>query len=895
MKLTKTAFLGMIVAAAVAAANGATWTGADVANDPSWQNAKNWSGDVAPAAGDEAYFPNALGNVEIKVSDGDAAFVSSLARIYGTYNDRGPRIVFDVTTNFVVGCQVGTLPVVKRQTSSMALGNVASNTVYRSLFATVEEGTLILPCSTNVNGYWYMSGLVVSNGATVLLADALTQQATTTLPSLYCAGLLTNANASAMQGLRITGGTEEKPARFTETSALGGWVDFQPACPTVIDSENFTMTGYARLWTPDKVATPASLTIRKIGKLADASSSVGKPSGWGFLFNGGIWRYAGTGETTDRPLKYSVDWYNYNPYHAPTFDAGATGGVTFTGKWFGTRSYRNGTVYADTYDLVLTGSNTVPCVLANEITPVDSGGTNRPLYIVKQGTGTWRFNDHANRRNNSVIAVEEGTLQFETIAAKGSVCSLGTADALQERYFGVYDAARSVDYAYLLGTETTEGTMEHVGAGDAVCPDRPFRLVGDGRLKASGGRLCLADVSAQTAGEKTLTLDGANAVVNRIACVTNGAGTVSLVKDGAGTWRLTGGCDVSGDLAVRAGTLVVAGPDVPYTYFRFTSYETLGAADRLQYCYQTSFDELSFFSADGARRNLSLSWDADAHVTNGYYAVDVDVPALAPGHANYAFSSEWHYYANNAYGMNKLWNGATDTQPFMAWQRITSSDATAPTYTAPERRVSVVMRLAEGTPEITRYDFCSSSMNDRTVTNQFPKVFALEGSVDGVEWHLLHFKAGQTALSGMGRWCSDDTPFNTQYTNTGFSVTGRTAFDAQLASVRSVSVAAGATLRADGTAAPIRGLKVDASGAGTIDGFTFAASAAEHPCTLDVANVPPGSSRVVLPGTYLNCPGLANVAGWNLSVDGTPSAKYAILHENGCLALASKGTCIMFW
>ena len=869
-----------------------TWTGADVANDPSWANGKNWQGEAAPGAGDEAYFPAVLGDCEVVVSDADAALVSSLANVRGDSASRGPKIVFNVTTNLAIGCKIAACTVVKRQNASVELMSGGLRDYYY-MDAIVEEGTLILPRTASVNGYWAMNGLVVSNGASVYLPDAVTMKATLSLQTLLCAGLLTNANASVQQGLRINGTTEEQPARFTETGRLGGLVYVEAASPLVVETDQLTFEGEARVWTANGKTLPASWTVRKIGMRDAVASSIGGASAskaWRFRYNGGIWRYAGEGETTDRQLYYSLDWYDYSPYHVPTLDAGAVGGVTFAGKWHGGRSYNHDTLKADVFEIALTGSNAVPCVLANEIAPVESDGVDRPLYLVKQGTGTWRFNDHAARRNNGVIAVEEGTLQFETIAAKGFVCSLGTADALQERYFGVYDAARSVNYAYLLGTETTEGTMEHVGAGNATCMDRPFRLAGDGRLTASGGTLALGDVSALTAGEKTLTLDGTNAVKNMIYGVTNGAGTVSLVKDGPGTWRLAGECDISGDLAVKAGTLEVAGAgeSTPYSYFRFTSYETLGAESQANYCYQHSFDELSLFSADGARRNLDMVWDAEPHDKEGFYAIDVDILSLQPGHANYAFSAEWYYYASNDYGMDKLWDQTCGGYPFLAWQKAGGINATAARYSVPSRRVSIVMRLPKGTPEITRYDFCAGGMNIGSATNQLPKVFELEGSVDGLRWQRLHFKQDQTALSNKARWCSDDTPFNTQYTNRGFRVTGHPDFGVQLSSVRSVSVAAGATLRADGTAAPIRGLRVSASGAGTIDGFTFAAPTEERPCTLDVVDVPPGA-KVVLPGTYANCQGLANVTEWNLRIGGVPSKRYEICHENGKLALVKRG------
>ena len=58
----------------------------------------------------------------------------------------------------------------------------------------------------------------------------------------------------------------------------------------------------------------------------------------------------------------------------------------------------------------------------------------------------------------------------------------------------------------------------------------------------------------------------------------------------------------------------------------------------------------------------------------------------------------------------------------------------------------------------------------------------------------------------------------------------------EVTDIATVNACASLTIKA----APIRGLRVSASGAGTIDGFTFAAPTEERPCTLDVVDVPPG-------------------------------------------------------
>ena len=152
-------------------------------------------------------------------------------------------------------------------------------------------------------------------------------------------------------------------------------------------------------------------------------------------------------------------------------------------------------------------------------------------------------------------------------------------------------------------------------------------------------------------------------------------------------------------------------------------------------------------------------------------------------------------------------------------------------------------------------------------------------------WTLLHAVTNQPPVSGGWRWVSDDTEFSKQYTSAGFSVSGHSTDPSPLANVRSVSVAAGATLRAIGTVAPIRGLTVDAAGAGTIDGFSFSSDAG---CTLNVRNAG-RFDFLALPGTYTNVTGLANIANWAVAVDGVTKPSLSAVVKNGAIAIVRKG------
>ena len=108
-----------------------------------------------------------------------------------------------------------------------------------------------------------------------------------------------------------------------------------------------------------------------------------------------------------------------------------------------------------------------------------------------------------------------------------------------------------------------------------------------------------------------------------------------------------------------------------------------------------------------------------------------------------------------------------------------------------------------------------------------------------------------------------------------------------LANVESVSVAAGARFVSLGGTAPIMGLKVDAQSAGTIENFAFAEKGEGDDCTLDVANITSAGGE--LPGTYVNCTGLANVARWSLKVGGVENSKMHIVVEGGKIRIVPVG------
>lgn len=605
-----------------------------------------------------------------------------------------------------------------------------------------------------------------------------------------------------------------------------------------------------------------------------------------FYANGGGIHYFG-GE--DAVMAKNVNLYSYA--YPGFFDAGWHGGIRCTGTWNVSADAANNTVQKW---LVLTGSNTVPCTIEGAFSEKSSVtnqyGVPYTIVVQKLGSGAWRFKN--NRSHAGGFVIEEGALQFDSIAEKGVKSSLGLSTNLTELASTANPA--SADYAFLLGStkeEAPTAAFEFTGAKSCQSGTRPLALKGKGgSIRASGtdgARLGFGGVSALAAGETTLVLDGTNTQSNVATGITDGDGVVSVVKDGSGDWCLSGTNTFSGDLLVKSGTLTVQGSK--YSWFRFTIKE-MGSNTRYM-----QFRQLALYDPNGVRQNIGLHVNPPASTpysstSNVSYSPDSDWMALEPG--SFAFGSNDFLckYTETAYVDQILSDSYISAGGFKTQIFTTDNKARNLSKDDPSTWVPFVMRLTNGAPEVVRYDL--QSLSNSGNINTWPKVASMEASVDGIHWELVETNATGEVLAdhtydfsiayggssnNANRWYSDGTEFVSGQARpgAGFPIRGHADMPTPLQNVRSVSVAAGATLKTyDGV--EISKLKVNSADAGTIDGFAFAENG-----TIDVTNPPDSSS--FLPGTYVNCSGLENIGGWALKVNGKTNAKCKVGVRNGRL------------
>ena len=211
--------------------------------------------------------------------------------------------------------------------------------------------------------------------------------------------------------------------------------------------------------------------------------------------------------------------------------------------------------------LTFTGSNVQEMVFhgyAKAATDEDGKRTFTD-YVIKEGTGTWHFKFKYNNHMGGVFDVRNGTLRFDSIAEAGTLCALGYADSLyNENTTTTLDDAHKADYAIVLGGAKTEGTLEYTGTAEGKCSTRNIAVRSKGRFISDSAKYTLANVYAMDGKSATFTLDGVRTdnVAKSLSDGKNG-GSLSVVKEGSGTWTLTGTNEISGPLIVRSGILNV--------------------------------------------------------------------------------------------------------------------------------------------------------------------------------------------------------------------------------------------------------------------------------------------------------------------------------------------------
>ena len=831
-----------------------------------WNDSKSYRtslgavAEILPGSDDTVIIPE--GTLSVVIDDDSIATVSSFKYLFPAVRMRDVKIIVDISTNAVFGCWLNnsssvTSHLVKKGRGTLKLGNVGSGSGHNqyNTMITVEEGMLVLPQNLEAYTHLYAGGINVSTNGTLFLSSPGNLRCEV----LQGTGIVTNDMAKS--------GTQLQPqdvnSRGEFSGVLAGNYNFGGNYYQYLTGKNNTFNGTVTITGSSYNKKASTLGVAKLGNINEPSSSgkndkitFGEGSTAGST-GGGKLVYLGDGtlERSNKPL-YFAD----TGYCPVTIDAGANGGLELEGAW--TMSS------AKMIRIVLDGSNTVnECSFLGAFNNKTSGDKTYTARITKKGTGIWRFGDNENRKNSGVIAVEEGTLRFDSIAEKGKVCSLGLSTDLYEDVSGEKPET-TVPYAFLLGGGETEGTMEYTGSDTGVCSTRPLAVRGKGRIRAKSASLQLSDVSAYSSGIHTLTLDG-DTTGNILKNVEDGAsgGVLALAKDGQGTWTIAGNHAFSGGISVNEGALVVRKSDsVPFKWFRFTVKETARNSGRYTWS-KPDWDNKT------VRLYKFYLYDKDGNILTSGIKYNSDQTNLQGGQAAWGVDKSPNLYtADN--GIEALFNGGSYPM------RVALGNS--PILKNAATHLPILIRLSENKAEVMSVNMAMDIAANVDYCCEQPTAYSLEGSVNGYDWVLL----------------TEDDSVNLPEIAKGkvysqartFDVPARYVADRSFANPISVKLGANAVLRAEyaGDAAPISisSLTIDAIGGVTCSGFLF-----EEAGSLDIVNVDEafesGYRIVVDVDTGASW---SNLKNWAVTINGEPvGSKYSVSVDENGFRLFKKG------
>ena len=759
----------------------------------------------------------------------------------------------------------------------------------------VEEGSLTLPQEIDRAGNFRYGSLYVASGA-VFTNIALKSGVTSIYPNMNVTGISGSGTVSSISTRPLQVNGKGKRASVFDGKISGTLCWYQNGECTFTSNQSdstgaFTIrTNYGNFRAAD---AGGIAHVASIGAPGEASSVGANRIEIG-QYGGGL-VYEGSGETATKEM-WLRDQVNTPGY---AFIDGGNGGLELAGAW---KQYTYNYEETKTHRVVLMGSNMVECVMSGDFDDAYYDGAMYPIYVIKRGSGIWRMADNASRTCGGGYAIEEGVLRYDSIAEKGTVCSLGTATNLTVNYTGRDLESNRADYAYLLGS-AKGGTMEFTGSSGGTCSTRPVAVKGKGRFKVSGaGEFCFNGFSAYEAGaELILDTDRTDGLVS-IGGISDGAAPLDVAKEGSGTMALDGVQSFTGGLSVRAGTLVVRGHKREnYTWFRWTIKETGTHCSRYSGMFNVTgndqlkmmMQEFALFDADGNRVNTG-------HVENR--AAMSDVTSLSPGEVTIQGSS-WPTVGGK---LGELYNGVQWASG-ADWYGVSISSGNWPGYrlAVPASYKYVVERLPAGAAEVASYDIAYTYGTNETVKGGWSvTAFSLEGSTDGVHWSApLVDRSDCEIPSANFRWLSSpDSNLNRHVgmkdgnevvffdAHKGFSVDGysESGTNTSIAAAGPVSVATNAVIRADGEVT-LHALRLSPSGNGTIENFTFADTG-----VLDIA-AESIHAVTMLPVTLENCTGVESLSKWSVTLGGNPSTRHKIkILPSGKICVMPPGLVISF-
>jgi len=404
----------------------------------------------------------------------------------------------------------------------------------RPLNVSTEYDTTITPSTTTTNNVMLT---IAANGNTSVAGAA-------TVNSLFISGTAGNTTLSGAGALTVTSGAVYGNYGAGSGITISKQLDFG-STRGYIGTNGLTNDGKG-LFLTGGVSGNAGLTIYNTPTMIVGTSGV--------FFNAAA-TYTGDTYITGGAL---VGVNNFLPNFT---DNGRTGdvyvygrltvGLATNGSFTINGLYGNGSIsfdHTNSNRRIIVGDGNATSTFDGTI--LGNGGT---AGLTKKGTGTLILTNGGSTYQAATI-ISGGVLQVTTLnSVVGGVASssIGTPSAANGNI--------------TLGNATLTGTLRVVGTGETT--DRGFILAGNGTIDQSGTGLLRFTggsgniTAAASTGNKSLTLQGSTAGTGQIDEViselNNTTAKTRLVKDGTGTWSLTGASTYSGGTTVLAGKLLV--------------------------------------------------------------------------------------------------------------------------------------------------------------------------------------------------------------------------------------------------------------------------------------------------------------------------------------------------
>ena len=863
-----------------------------------------------PGAGDIVYLK---GGKDYYIDDSTIGFFSTIKDVYVRYANTHVNIHLERDAEF--GCHIGEFAqrgladqfIVKTGPGALIFSKTGcthgsgQNWYDYNIGLDVREGDVYLEPSDGVSSHRnYHRDLIVAKGCTIHCVT----NGINWVNSIAGEGTITSdAEVAGNTVLYLTTASKDPPAVFSGR-LTGKWNAVYFGANQRMTGTANDFTGTTRLQGYDGDPAKGVTGFLTLATPGGQPSSLGTSTSFDSRAPFRLLYLGDTGETIVRNINQIWDTAS-----APcVIDGGHHGGLVWTG------SFAPRTQNFKQQRLGLSGSNTVACVLSNAWSKVSDHGTNCSFYVTKDGSGTWRFLHRDDRKWSGALAVKEGTVEFDTLAEQGKLCALGTADELYEDKMGYPADLQTVPYAWLLGTAgdvTKVGTLSYLGDEDFQLNSRKTALAGAGRLRTKAGSLLKysAGITGYGAGEKEIRFENGAGATNVVSGVSDGAdgAVVSVVKEGPGSYTLTGDLGFTGDLRVLGGDLTLK--DINGAKFRwyrfnfkenrctstndaFANYVVLtGENSKRNPTRAIRLDEVGLYDANGKRLNNPSTTVASIPTNATYLALNPGEVALKDDIAGKLIRFNTKYGPHDV--RHLFDNGHSSGLVFyVRW----GDEVTPPTFDKPETWFVAYQRLPDDKAEAVSYDLCFATPGDGPQTDAAaqPTAFSIDASADGATWqevaakdNFIYYQTNSYA------WVSNDKsagwdgastkPESVAHPNKFPLAASRQQGTYARPVPRSVAVASGAKLTVEGAPVTASGVTLGTDGFGTVSGVRLAESG-----TVDlVCDLSAKPEKVVFPADFSQFGDADNVLGYGVTVNGgaVPRAYEASVTPNGAVLL----------